>query len=138
ALYKYCDAAQKLSNFAASRQDAAAPLSAADHAVLADVRKSVDEGLAIRSEWSPLWRLRGEVDRIEGDITSAIANYQRSLDYSQANQESTARRLVTLLDAAQRYTEANEAMKYLEGGDLPEAMRRLVEDTKYKTGDTEA
>ncbi len=138
ALYKYCDAAAKLNKFVNARTDHTAALTAADQTLLTEVRKSVDEGLVIRPEWAPLWRLRGDIDRIEGNLTSAIVNYQRSLDYSQANQEGTARKLVALLYATQRYTEANAAMQYLGGGDLPEAMRRLVMDTKYRTGDTKS
>ncbi len=137
ALYKYCAAELKLVEFREGRKNKKGPLSAAEHDQLADIRKLVDDGIAIRGEWASLWRMRGELDQLEGDIDGAIANYQRSLDYSRANQTATARRLVTLLSATQRYTEANEAMKYLSAGDLPEEMRKLVEVTKFRGGNAQ-
>ncbi len=134
ALYKYCNSAFELQKFARRRQGKTTPLTAADLQKLAEIRKSMDEAIAQRAEWAPLWRVRGEVDQIEGNLTSAIANFQRSLDYSRAGQTGTARRLVMLLYAAKRYTEANEAMKYLEGSELSPEMRRVVEATKWQSG----
>ncbi len=138
ALYRYCKAAYELQKFTIGRQGKTGGLSKAEHQQLSEVRKSVDEAIALRGEWAPLWRLRGQVDQLDGNVTGAIANYQRSLDYSRSGQTGTARRLVTLLYAAQRYTEANEAMRYLDGSELPDAMRKLVEATKQRVGDTKA
>ncbi len=134
-LYKYCDAARRLYRFNRDRQGATTPLTSDDLRVLAGIRKEVDDAIAARGEWSALWRLRGEVDRLQGNLNSAISNYQRSLDFSRANQSDTARRLVTLLYAAGRYSEANQAMEYMGKAEVPDEMRKLVEVTKFKGGD---
>jgi len=135
ALYKYCAACLELARFNESRKGKTGPLTSAEQDKLAEVRKLAEEGIARRSEWASLWRVMGEIDQIQGDVNGAIEHYQRSLDYSRSNQTFTARRLVTLLYATQRYTEANQAMQYLSGGgELPEDMRRLVEAAKIKGG----
>src|SRR5262249_306636 len=41
-----------------------------------------------------------------------------------------------LLYLQRRYTEANEAMKYLGGGEVPEDMRRMVEESQWREGKT--
>jgi type IV pilus assembly protein PilF len=135
ATYRYCAAVHQLGEFGASRQGKTTPLTDDDHKALADVRKLVDEAIATRGEWAPLWRLRGQIDQFEGNLNGAIASYQRSLNYGQTNQDGTARSLIQLLYLAQRYTEANEAMRYLEGGEMTDEMRKLMELTKAKSGD---
>ncbi|MEX2318072.1 MAG: tetratricopeptide repeat protein [Pirellulales bacterium] len=137
-LYKYCAAANSLEKFGARPRNLAEPLSEEDRKLLADVRKQIDEAIAVRGEWAPLWRLRAEVDRFERNYKGAITNYQKSLNYGRANQATTARRLVTLLYAARRYSEANEALKYLSAGQIPDEMRQMVGDTKLKSGDAMA
>lgn len=137
-LYKYCAAAQRLRQIEANSRQNNNKLTEADREALADVRKEIREAVAVREEWAPLWRLLGEVDRLEGNLDSAITNLQRSLDYSRFNQELTARRLVTLLYAARRYTEANEALKYLSGAPVPELLRQVKQDIKLKSGETGA
>ena len=123
-----------LARFNKERDDKTSPLTPADQKVLADARKLVDEGLAARGEWSVLWRLRGEIDQIEGNYPSAIENYQRSLDYSRTGQTATARRLITLLYATNRIEDANEALKFLGETAAADPLRKVVSDIKEKTG----
>ncbi|MEX0676657.1 MAG: tetratricopeptide repeat protein [Pirellulales bacterium] len=136
-LYKYCHAAHTLQVFDSRERDDN-KLSEKDYRLLADVRKEVEEGIAMRGEWAPLWRVKGELDQLEDNRDGAITNYQRSLNYSRFNQETTARRLVALLYSAGRFTEANEALKYLSGSDVPDQFRQLIGDIKSKSGDSTA
>lgn len=137
ALYKYCDASRTLQNLDARRRDRGA-LTEDDLGRLGKVRRQVEEARAIRGEWAPLWRVLGEIDQLEGNHSGAINNYQRSLDLSRFNQETTARRLVALLYSAGRFSEANEALKYLSSANVPDQLRHLIIDTKRRSGDTAA
>jgi tetratricopeptide (TPR) repeat protein len=137
ALYKYCDASRRLYEFSVKRQADRAPLTEDDRKTLADIRKQIDEAIAQRSTWAPLHRVRAEVDQLEGNIDGAIASYQRSLQYSRVRQNTVARRLVTLLYAARRYGEANDATKYLAESEGPDDMRRLLIDLQSKRGEGE-
>ena len=94
----------------------------------------MDEGIASRGEWSVLWRLRGEIDQLEGNYPSAIENYQRSLDYGRTGQTATVRRLISLLYATNRIEDANEALKYLGETAAADPLRKIVSDIKEKTG----
>lgn len=134
SLYKYCAAAEMVWKLSASRQGKKGPLSEADQRVLAEARRLVDEGIAIRGEWGLLWRVRAEIDQLEGNFATAIDNYQRSLDYSRSGQMATARRLVLLLYANNRISEANEALKYLGETASTDPLRKMVTDIKEKTG----
>lgn len=133
-LYKYCTAAEMLSRVNKQREGKTGAFSAADQKTLTDARKLVDEGIAMRGEWSVLWRLRGEIDQLEGNYPSAIENYQRSLDYSRAGQSATVRRLISLLYATNRIEDANEALKYLGETAATDPLRKVVSDIKEKTG----
>ncbi len=133
-LYKYCAASEILSRLNNRGQRPAGELLPADRKDLADARKLVDEGIAIRAEWSVLWRLRAGIDQIEGNVDSAIASYQRSLDYNRVDQSIAGRHLVQLLYATKRYTEANEALKYLGSEQTSDIWRRTIADIKFKSG----
>jgi len=137
-LYRYGLVSRQVQHLPAVRAQKSIPLTAEDHRTLSEARKLLDEAIATRAEWAPLWRLRSEINQIEGDLNGAISDLQRSLSYSQSGQEITARKLVTLLYATGRYTEANEAMKFLGDFDQPEAMRRITQATKLKSGDSQA
>lgn len=134
-LYRYAQAARQVQQLIAARAGKATPLTEDEHRILAEARKLVDEAIALRAEWAPLWRLRSDINQLEGNLNGAISDLQQSLTYSQTGQEVAARKLVTYLYAAGRFTEANEAMKYLGDHELPEAMRRIVEATKVRGGD---
>jgi tetratricopeptide (TPR) repeat protein len=134
-LYRYAQAASQVQKLVASRKGKTTPLTEEEHRTLADSRKLVDEAIAIRAEWAPLWRLRSDISQMEGDVNGAISDLQRSLSYSQVGQETSARKLVTLLYATQRFAEANEAMKFMGNYELPETMRRIKEAVIVKGGD---
>jgi tetratricopeptide (TPR) repeat protein len=133
-IYKYCSASEIISKVNRQREGKTGPLSAAEQKSLADARKLVDEGISSRGEWGVLWRLRGEIDQLEGNYSAAIENYQRSLDYSRAGQASTVRRLISLLYATNRIDDANEALKYLGETAPADPLRKIVSDIKEKTG----
>jgi cellulose synthase operon protein C len=133
-LYKYCIATEMLTKLNRELQDRKGRLQEADQKVLADARKLIDEAIATRGEWGVLWRVRGEIEQLEGNFASAIDNYQRSLNYSRAGQAATARRLVQLLYANGRIDDANEALKYLGETGASDPLRKMVADIKDKTG----
>lgn len=137
-LYIYCDASRRLQNFSLERKGKSTPLTEADHKVLADVRQKVDQAIGERNGWAPLYRVRAEVEQLQGNVDGAIDNYQRSLRFSRVRQGTVARRLVTLLYASRRFAEANEALKYLSDAEIPDEMRQMVEDAKIRSGDSEA
>jgi tetratricopeptide (TPR) repeat protein len=136
AIYKYCAASRNLARYSL-RRSKDVPQGEEDLSLLADARKLIDEAIAQRGEWGPLWRVRGEIEQLSGNVESAINNYQQSLSYMQSNQSTTARRLVTLLYAAKRYTEANAAMKLLSDAEIPDTMRRLVGDNLRRAGNSQ-
>ncbi len=136
-LYRYGLASRLVQKMVSARAEKSTPLTAEEHRTLSEARKLVDEAIATRAEWAPLWRLRSDINQLEGDLNVAISDLQRSLSYSQTGQEIAARKLVTLLYATGRYTEANDAMKYLGDFNQPEAMRRIGQAVKLKSGDSQ-
>lgn len=136
-LYKYCEAAAilwQVTRNTQSKKDGR--LTPEDQNALAEARKLIDDGIAVRGEWGALWRVRGEIDHLEENLAGAIENYQRSLEFSRTGQSATARRLVHLLYLANRLEEAKEAMKYMGDTDTADAFtRKLAGDVEAKTGD---
>jgi tetratricopeptide (TPR) repeat protein len=137
SLYKYCAATEMLWKLNLRKQDKKGRLTADDQKVLAEARKLIDEGIAVRGEWGVLWRVRAEIDQLEGNFEGAIENYQRSLDYSRAGQVATARRLIQLLHSNGRMQEANRALKFLGETSATDPLRRVVGDIKEKSGEVD-
>ncbi|HTM54370.1 MAG TPA: tetratricopeptide repeat protein [Pirellulales bacterium] len=134
-LYKYTAATEGLWRLNQDMQGRKGRLTDEDQKVLAQSRKLIDEALAVRGEWGVLWRVRGEIDQLEGDFASAIDNYQRSLTYSRAGQAATARRLVQLLYTQGRLEEANSALQYIGNTTTSDPLRKMVADIKERQGD---
>jgi tetratricopeptide (TPR) repeat protein len=140
-LYKYCAAAAILWPINTRKKNSPGPLTPEERKSLGDARRLVDEGLAIRTEWSVLWRVKGEIEQLEGDaggIARAITAYQRAIDCSHSGQGTVARRLVQLLYATNRISEANDVLKYVgQTTDQSDMWRRTVEDIMFKDGKTD-
>ncbi|REK11586.1 MAG: hypothetical protein DWQ37_13820 [Planctomycetota bacterium] len=132
-LYKYCVASRNVRQYSRNRVEKK-PVTEKDHELLSQSRRLIDEALLVRGEWAPLHRVKGEVEQLDKNIEGAISAYQDSLRFSQSNQAGTAKRLVTLLYEAERYTEANQAMKLLAGTELTGNMRKLVQDNLQRSG----
>ncbi len=133
-MYRYAQAAHQVKELFRKKSKKQSPLTEAERRVLSEARKLVDEAIALRAEWAPLWRLRADISQLEGDVSGAISDLQQSLAYAQSGQEISARKLVTLLYGTGRFTEANDAMKYLGDSQLDESMRRIKEATVFKSG----
>ncbi|MBI3837009.1 MAG: tetratricopeptide repeat protein [Planctomycetia bacterium] len=136
-LYNYCASTLMLFPLTSQNRATAKPLSTADRAVIADARRLVDKAIAVRGEWSVLWRVRGEIDQLEGNIADAITNYQRSLDFSHVGQVATARRLVQLLYVSRRYAEASEALKFVGPIGPSDVLSKIKEDIQVRGGKKE-
>ncbi len=63
----------------------------ADRKSLTDARRLITEALSVRSEWGVLWRVRAEIDYLEGNVNGAIDSYQRALACSHSGQTLVAR-----------------------------------------------
>ncbi len=74
-LYKYCAATALVRPLIMSNIKS---LSAADKKSVEEAHRLVDEAIAIRGEWSQLWRVRAEIDQLEGNVDGAITNYKRA------------------------------------------------------------
>ena len=135
-LYKYCSAWAMLSKVRiAIRKDKRRP-TAEEMKRLSEARRLTEEALLNRAEWSSLWRLKGEIEHEQGDIPSAITSYQRALQYNRSGQASIAQRLVQLLYAQRRFSEANEALKLAGNFDATDRGRQMIEDIVFMEGDT--
>lgn len=138
-LYKYCEASAilwEVNRHSQERKNSG--ITPEDQKSLAEARKLVEEGIAARGEWGALWRVRGEIDHLEGNLDGAIESYQRSLEFSRTGQSATARRLVHLLYLANRLEEAKDAMKYMGDTDSADPFtRKLAGDVASKTGDSD-
>lgn len=141
-LYKYCAAAAILFPINAHKKDKPGPMSPEERTALAEARKLIDEAIAVRAEWSVLWRVKGEIEQIAaepGSVARAITNYQRALDCSHTGQTTVARRLVQLLYASNRISEANDVLKYAgQSADTSDVWKRTVEDIIFKGGDVDS
>jgi len=135
-LYKYCKASQNVTKVTLAHQDKPGALTPADRELINEARKLVEEGLAKRGEWNVLWRVRGELDQLEGNLDGAITSYQRSLSYSRSGQGATARRLVQLLAATRRWSEANDVLKILGPTTSSDPMAKLIQDIKIRSGES--
>jgi tetratricopeptide (TPR) repeat protein len=118
-LYKYAKAMSLIRPLTAKENRDRTALTDADRKTLIDARRLVTEALSVRSEWGVLWRVRAEIDYLEGNVDGAIDSYQRALACSHTGQTVVARRLVHLLSAQKRYAEADAALKYV--GELSSA-----------------
>jgi len=137
-LYKYCNAMSLLYPLNLRQQGKRSPLTEQEKNVLVDARKLIDEALAIRGEWSVLWRVRAEIDQLEGNLPGAITNYQRSLEFNRLGQALVARRLVQLLYTTKRFSEANDALKYVGQIGAGDPMHKMIEHIIFEKGDVEA
>ncbi len=138
ALYKYCSAWAMLTKVRiAIRKDKRRP-NPDEQKQLAEARRLTEEALLNRAEWSALWRLRGEIEQEQGDVNSAVSSYQRAVQYSHSGQASIAQRLVQLLYAQKRYSEANEALKLAGDFDATDQGRRMIEDIVFMGGDVKS
>src|SRR5262249_17009767 len=140
SLYKYCAATRLIAPVNSRHQGKHYNLDDTDKKALAQARKLIDEaiagseGVAGRPEWNVLWRVRGEINQLESNTDAAIAAYQRALDCNRTGQATTGRRLVQLLYLSNRIGEANEALKYIGPGDVPDNMKVMIEDIRFKAG----
>ncbi len=112
-LYKYCKAMLLIKPLTGRFNDKPSVYTDAERKSLNDASRLVNEAKSVRGEWASLWRVRAEIDQLEHNFDGAIAAYQRALECSQSGQTVVARRLVRLLSAKNRFTEANEALKYI-------------------------
>jgi tetratricopeptide (TPR) repeat protein len=136
ALYQYCAAATLLAPLnRQAAQAGAPPLSDADREVLAKAKKLVEEALSSRREWSALWRVRGEIDQLEGNFDGAIEDYKRALEYNQSGQSVIARRLVNLLYRRGRFSEADDALKFAGEIQSADPLHKMSQQIMAKTGD---
>ena len=135
ALYKYCAAWALLTKVRIAVRKDKHPLTTEEHKQLADARRLTDEALLSRAEWGSLWRLRGEIEQESGDISNAISSYQKALQYNRTGQTSVAQRLVQLLYAEKRYSEASEALKLAGDFDATDRGKQMVEDIVFMKGD---
>ena len=140
ALYKYCAATEILALLRIRGEDKDHPPSDDEkRRSVTEASKLINEAVTVRPEWNPLWRVRGEIHQYNGDLAAAISDYQRALQYnSGASQAGIAQRLVQLLYATNRFSDANDVLKRAGNIDTSEGMRRLAEDTIFKGGDEEA
>jgi tetratricopeptide (TPR) repeat protein len=137
ALYKY-GLAMSLVRPISSRGQSPQALSDADRKALGDARRLITEALALRREWGVLWRVRAEVDQLEGKIDEAIANYQHALECNTTGQTIVARRLVQLLSARRRFAEADKALKYVGRLSATDPLQKLSRVIDIETGDIDA
>ena len=137
-LYKYCNAMLLLYPINLRQQGKRTPLTEPEKNVLVDARKLIDEALAIRGEWSVLWRVRAEIDQLEGNLGGAITNYQRSLEFNRLGQAVVARRLVQVLYATRRFSEANDVLKYVGPVAAGDPLHKMIEHITFEKGDVDA
>ncbi len=136
-LYNYCAATVMLFPLTSQNRAAAKALSMADRTLIADARRLLDAAIAVRGEWSVLWRVRAEIDHLEGNIPDAIANYQRSLSFSRIGQVATARRLVQLLYVSRRYAEASDALNSVGPIAPSDVLSKIKADIQVRGGKQE-
>jgi tetratricopeptide (TPR) repeat protein len=136
-LYQYCAATAMLApiNQRMAQADAQ-PLSDADRATIAEAKKLVEEAMATRREWSALWRVRAEIDQLEGNIDGAIEDYKLALEANQSGQAVIARRLVNLLYRKERFGEADEAMKMVGDVQATDPLHKMSQRILIEKGDT--
>ncbi len=137
-LYKYCSVMSLLFPINSRQIGKRTPLTDEEKNALVDARKLIDEALAVRGEWSVLWRVRAEIDQLEGNLGSAITNYQRSLEFNRIGQAMAARRLVQLLYSTKRYSEASDALKYVGQVGAGDPIHKMIEHIIFEKGDVDA
>ena len=136
ALYQYCAAATMLAPInRQAAQAGAPPLGQADRETISKAKKLIEEALANRREWSSLWRVRGEIDQLEGNVDGAIEDYKRALECSHAGQAVVARRLVNLLYRRGRFSEADDALKFAGDIQSTDPLHKMSQQILAKTGD---
>ena len=136
ALYKYCYAMSLIKPLVDRSRNAAKALSEADAKTASDARRLINEAISVRDEWSVLWRVRAEIDQLEGNVKGAIANYRRALEASQSGQSVVARRLVQLLCATRQFAEADKVLKYVGELGAADPLRKMTQVIDLEKGDT--
>ena len=134
-LYKYARAMHLIRPLAGKDRGQNTELSEDDRKTLTDARRLITEAISVRGEWSPLWRVRAEIDHFEGKVDAAIDSYKRALACSQAGQPVVARRLVRLLHARKRYSEADEALKYVGEIGASDPLGAVLKQSLVQKGD---
>jgi Tfp pilus assembly protein PilF len=134
-LYKYARAMYLIRPLAGKDRGQNTELSEDDRKTLTDARRLITEAISVRGEWSPLWRVRAEIDHFEGKVDAAIDSYKRALACSQAGQPVVARRLVRLLHARKRYSEADDALKYVGEISASDPLGAVLKQSLVQKGD---
>ncbi|MGD9724643.1 MAG: tetratricopeptide repeat protein [Pirellulales bacterium] len=134
-LYKYCKAMSLIRPMTARGLEAVKQPSDADRKALTDARRLVAEALTQRNEWGSLWRVRGELDQLEGDLEGAVVSYQRAMECSHTGQTAVARRLVRLLSTMKRYEEADKMLQYVGELSATDPLNKMVQMNKVEKGD---
>ncbi len=134
-LYKYCKAMSLVRPLSLRSKDDTTKLTDADRKSLIDARRLIDEAIQVRSEWGVLWRVRGEIDQLEGDLNSAISSYQRALACSHTGQTVVARRLVRLLSATRRFSEADKVLQYVGQLSATDPLNKVIQRETLNQGD---
>ncbi|MEZ6070303.1 MAG: tetratricopeptide repeat protein [Pirellulales bacterium] len=76
-------------------------------------RRLVDAIEAQQADSVVVPRLRGEIERLDGNIEAAISNYQRAIDLGE-NNPTVGRRLLTLLTQQKRLDEVGKVIDWLK------------------------
>ncbi len=134
-LYKYARAMYLIRPLASKDAGQNTELTDDDRKQLTDARRLIKEALSVRGEWSSLWRVQAEIDHFEGNVDGAIDSYKRALACSQAGQPVVARRLVRLLHSRRRYSEADDALKYVGEISSTDPLSTVLKQSLVQQGD---
>ncbi len=134
-LYKYAKAMSLIRPLATKDRGQGTELTDDDRKALTTARRLISEAQSVRGEWGVLWRVRAEIEHFEGNIDGAIESYQSALACSQTGQGVVARRLVRLLSAQRRFSEADEALKYVGEIGSADPLNAVLKQTMLAKGD---
>jgi tetratricopeptide (TPR) repeat protein len=125
---KYADACQIVWQVRAKK---------APRASLGKARRLLTEAKIGRSEWYEVARLGAEIEELDGKTDDAITGYRRALDLSPGH-AATARRLVELLYARGRLSEARDALKLVGQTSPSDLMHKIYIDIERRTGNDDS
>ncbi|MBX7169113.1 MAG: tetratricopeptide repeat protein [Pirellulales bacterium] len=101
-----------------------------------EAREYVKKAHDLRPRWGALARLDAQLDEIEGNIESAVANYEKGIELGEVTRGYVIR-LMTLYYTRGEYEKASQLMDSLRLNDRDDALGQFAARIAYAKGDLE-